>query len=75
MTPRGASPMLRSMPDKNPIRLELELATWPEPVAGSLRDAHGRTRTFHGWLGLAAALEALAGSADGDEPAHDAVQA
>jgi hypothetical protein len=70
MTRHRIRSMLPSMPDTTPIRLELELAAWPDPVEGRLRDAHGRTRTFHGWLGLAAALEALAGPVDGEEPDH-----
>jgi hypothetical protein len=59
-------------PDHDPIRLELELSAWPEPVEGHLHDGHGRSRAFHGWLGLAAALEALAGAASGDDTDHDA---
>lgn len=55
------------MPDTDPIRLALELSAWPDPIEGQLRDSHGRLRTFHGWLGLAAALEALAGTAPGED--------
>ncbi|MFL5845882.1 MAG: hypothetical protein ACJ762_14435 [Solirubrobacteraceae bacterium] len=56
------------MPDIDPIHLALELSAWPDPISGHLSDSHGRARDFHGWLGLAAALEALAGTAAEEDP-------
>jgi hypothetical protein len=67
MTRVAAAGKLAEMPDHDPIRLELELAAWPDPIAGRVCDGHGRTRAFHGWLGLAAALAALAGTRPGDD--------
>ena len=59
------------MPDTDHLRLELrlDLGAWPVPV-GSLRDASGRERDFRGFLGFAAALEAMAGPEPADDPIH-----
>jgi len=69
MTRRARAARLAEMPDPTPIRLDLEIVAWPDPIEGSLRDGHGRERTFHGWMGLAAALAALAGASSGVD--HD----
>ena len=41
------------------ISLRLTLNAASDPISGSLTDAHGHTQDFHGWTGLAAALQAL----------------
>jgi len=65
MTGGAAHGRLLPMPDTDPIRLHLELVAWPDPIEGLLRDGFGRSQASHGWIGLAAALEALAGTAPG----------
>jgi len=43
-----------------------------DPITGSLRAAHGPSRRFDGWIGLAATLEALrADAAKKQRPAPD----
>jgi len=37
------------------LRIDLEA----DPITGSLSSAHGASRRFSGWIGLAAALEAI----------------
>ena len=37
------------------LRIDLEA----DPITGSLSAAHGPSRRFSGWIGLAAALEAI----------------
>jgi hypothetical protein len=37
------------------LRIDLEA----DPITGSLSSAHGANRRFSGWIGLAAALEAI----------------
>ena len=63
---------LRVLPDANgprlgdahamrelPVSLRLELDPGTEPISGSLEDAHGKRRTFQGWMEFALALEAF----------------
>ena len=61
---------LPPMPDADHLHLELrlDLGAWPVPV-GSLRDALGHEQAFSGFLGFAAALEAMAGRVP-DAPIH-----
>lgn len=72
MTPRPGRRRVALMPDATPttLHLELSLEAWPEPH-GTLRDPHGREEAFHGFLGFAAALEALVGQAPVPTPHPD----
>ena len=42
-----------------PMHLSLELLPGNEPIKGSLADETGVSRSFEGWIELAAVLEAL----------------
>ncbi len=46
------------------VRLGLELVGGSEPIKGSLVDGSGERRAFHGWMELAAVLEALLDAAE-----------
>ena len=41
------------------ISLRLTRQAASDPISGSLHGADGRTHAFHGWMGLATALQAL----------------
>lgn len=45
-------------PDRE-TRLTLRIDLEADPITGSLSAANGATRRFSGWIGLAAALEAI----------------
>jgi hypothetical protein len=41
------------------IHVDLEIVADGEPIAGVIRDEHGHTAPFTGWLGLMERLETL----------------
>jgi hypothetical protein len=57
-------------------RLSLEIEPDSDPLVGALRDEHGESIAFSGWLGLAnaidRALRVAPAAADGAEPTADA---
>lgn len=50
-----------------PIELLLRIDSAADPIQGRLTAADDRSRAFHGWLGLAAAIEELT-RPDGSTP-------
>jgi hypothetical protein len=45
---------------QDPLRISLELDPGAQPISGRLYEELGGVRSFSGWLGLFAALEAAA---------------
>lgn len=50
------------------LRLELELDRVDDPIEGRVRDQHGKTVHFSGWLDLITALDAIRAGARIDTP-------
>jgi hypothetical protein len=49
-------------------RLTLDLDSEGEPIRGRIEEESGAARSFHGWLGLAAALGSVLSSRSPDRP-------
>jgi hypothetical protein len=55
----------RMATDDRETELTLRINLDVDPITGSLSSAHGASRRFSGWIGLAASLEAIRAEARG----------